>query len=1559
MENVKTDRCVMINGTEYLLGDVIALGGQSVLYRASVKSGKKEANTFVIKVPNNPEQSDFAKEEKLSAAASDASAQFVYTVFQSDSKTRASLIAKLPQSVKTLREFRDALLESVAQEDDAFPDLPRIEAAVSVIASLTEAIECLHEKAHVFHCDLSPENVIVHKTDANTVAYVIDFGSACWSDDNIVPLGKPTTPGYAAPEIMYGGEITPKSDIFSICALLLFLCGRDFMCFEGDLPELTTFGSDDLIAGAILLLQLPELVKRQLLDIILSGIYGRTYESCGQVLEALKALQKSIRFRGHDIESIRLQSRKVLKRTWDERLWHFDPDLVRPAANEDGEIVGDVDILMENTVIIAPSGIGKSVKMLCIWKDLLKTPGGRVPVFVPVSTYASINADGFIRSYISRNYIDYGQIEPGKTVDIEALLNTLAGNALLIVDGINEVSGDKSGLIREIEMFFEKDIPVTVTSCSELSEPLFRNFRRLTLLPLEKDFVEKRAGTDLSDRLAEALRLPFFMVRYLNLDKTDRGKIESAGELMLADRDRKLTQIGSTNDDNRAVIAKLVLCYILPSFAFHVNRISFSDNDARVFFESACDEVAKRFCRYQATVNDLRKDVFRIIRDVLLPQGILRDDGEDVGYSFCHENILHFYAACYLKDQMQHAKENTVPDCLEHWLFDQTQARYLGEIFKGGTDDGIHFALANWMQTHLRGNGPPLVVKKIVSTMKLLSKNFDGTTFAGLNLTQTVFYGCDLKNCDFTDAVIDEKTFIVTNFSALSEINVSTDGRIRLQKYVDRSIAIIKDGIRHFTDYYDAHRCCSAKLFPDGSAYMTYDSGHNPVLRQISSDGSIGSETVLHFQMDSGCVDTLLLHGIAEHRFAVSADCRTIAAEKLDDHSIQIWCLEDAQWCTQCVVQSEYSVRRMLALSADGKYLFVVHLGTICVYDVSKKREDVICKPRKRCGCMPDSFPRSCGIDTRVLAFGGNQLLITYMPVFTSLEALAQTINGTPYWCGFAVFDFSDLKLKYYPKVLSGFNPVTCAAVISSDKFIFGSKSGHLLVADTGGETVSVQLHMEDDNPPIEKIVCASGKSEPVIYGCWKQYNTLFSYSISDRHLSFGYEKPLFCAACSVDDSRFVTGNDDGDISLWESQQDLSPRLLARTSIWPAPADIFHAPQEDHLLIKKLDGSYCLLSCSVTAPFEATDLGCGCPYGYSDTGRFCHEPCRLAASRLSDTYQNSLCFNSSDGHCYQISWSNRNSDASRIPCCDQLSILREDSHQCRIDFLYAITDVLLLPKKGLLVCLIGSSVRIVEICSGKIIYQFFFEQSSLNIGKMLSASADETLVFVSRPREVWVWDYGQQHFAVYSFDDSRVSLRFSIPPVVLKSGVYFNTKDNGLAAFSLKEKRVVAKYNFPDAFVKNCCFFHTDCSEGILLSKAALQDFGKHGVVVTDFSTSPIRSFPVKHIYTLNIEQTNGARFIALPPAVWSMLGMRRYIATEKYRNATWIMSEKDLTLWNGKPWSDEPSVFDARPSDGRIQLPGDFSAYKHILLHIKQTGAWVLQALEEPDDIIECKSYL
>ncbi|MDP7008149.1 MAG: serine/threonine-protein kinase [Phycisphaerales bacterium] len=89
--------------------------------------------------------------------------------------------------------------------------------AVDIFSQIARGLAHMHDRGFV-HADIKPNNVLI---DEHNCVKIIDLGQACAI--GTVKKRIQGTPGYMAPEQAHRGEITPKTDIYNLGAMMYWV----------------------------------------------------------------------------------------------------------------------------------------------------------------------------------------------------------------------------------------------------------------------------------------------------------------------------------------------------------------------------------------------------------------------------------------------------------------------------------------------------------------------------------------------------------------------------------------------------------------------------------------------------------------------------------------------------------------------------------------------------------------------------------------------------------------------------------------------------------------------------------------------------------------------------------------------------------------------------------------------------------------------------------------------------------------------------------------------------------------------------------------------------------------------------------------------------------------------------------------------------------------------------------------------------------------------------------------------------------------------------------------
>lgn len=149
----------------------------------------------------------------------------------------------------------------------AGPSQPRLKPgiAIAILRDCLAAVAALHREG-VVHSDLKPANLMVKRTGN---AKIIDIGSA-FEHENPPPR-RTCTPAYAAPEVLEGGECTPRSDLCSLGYVLIEMLGGA-PPFAGLVEWRDLLEAKRALAARLPQILPPEVVSSELLMTICRGL---------------------------------------------------------------------------------------------------------------------------------------------------------------------------------------------------------------------------------------------------------------------------------------------------------------------------------------------------------------------------------------------------------------------------------------------------------------------------------------------------------------------------------------------------------------------------------------------------------------------------------------------------------------------------------------------------------------------------------------------------------------------------------------------------------------------------------------------------------------------------------------------------------------------------------------------------------------------------------------------------------------------------------------------------------------------------------------------------------------------------------------------------------------------------------------------------------------------------------------------------------------------------------------------------------------------------------------
>lgn len=345
---------------------------------------------------------------------------------------------------------------------------------VARMRKLLFAIDTFHEQG-LLHLDISLDNILLVGEGERERVLLIDYNSVHTRQElsrqnNVYFSAKE---GFMAPEVRTGmvGAIAACTDLFSAtCVFYALLVGKPLTSIQMNQKRPPNVSNTPLLKDA------PTTVKEQVHRILSRGLCvlpDKRYQSCTEMLRDLDELQNRLDGVGvthaalweagkRSVQRLVRQNPSLAYVQREAELYplRIQPESVgsMPAPAFMEQLTGEAGA---STLLLGDGGMGKSTALLRATLEGTRSysPAKPAVMYLPLMGWKS-GADHFIVDHILMEFRFDAQT---KTVeDARHALMTLLGASqernsrgrvqlLLLLDGLNEVVGDISGLIEEIE----------------------------------------------------------------------------------------------------------------------------------------------------------------------------------------------------------------------------------------------------------------------------------------------------------------------------------------------------------------------------------------------------------------------------------------------------------------------------------------------------------------------------------------------------------------------------------------------------------------------------------------------------------------------------------------------------------------------------------------------------------------------------------------------------------------------------------------------------------------------------------------------------------------------------------------------------------------------------------------------------------------------------------------------------------------------------------------------------------------------------------------------------
>lgn len=467
---------------------------------------------------------------------------------------------------------------------------------------LLDALEAFHESGFL-HLDVAPDNILLIGQKSRERVILIDYNSvrAAFPDR---PSYYSVKPGYSAPELRTGGTPSAASDLYAAAAVF-------YRCLSG--AALTPFQmSRPLppdVSASPCLKDLPDTVSVMARQILRRGLHAlpkRRYQSAGDMREAFQELLDRIDGVGVTHWALWESGRRLVERVIRENpglAFLLDPDAMFPIRLHlpDGAPASVSAILNGQSravMLTASGGMGKTTAMLRSVIEQSKTYSPSRPAMAYISLYGWKEGEA---AYIHRRLLENLRFKTGQydaarhALDtlLEAPLKTRSGESrpvlILLLDGLNEASGETGPLIEEILSL--SHLPGVRLLISARSGDPALPFPQAELAPLSGEDVAailSKEGLLAPERpeMRELLRTPLMLSIFLRSARAEGRQLSvSTQEELLrayfgALLDKELQGLPSGTDARWQIDA--AMSFVLPSIARELQRKGRALEDAEL-----------------------------------------------------------------------------------------------------------------------------------------------------------------------------------------------------------------------------------------------------------------------------------------------------------------------------------------------------------------------------------------------------------------------------------------------------------------------------------------------------------------------------------------------------------------------------------------------------------------------------------------------------------------------------------------------------------------------------------------------------------------------------------------------------------------------------------------------------------------------------------------------------------------------------------------------------------------------------------------------------------------
>ena len=494
------------------------------------------------------------------------------------------------------------------------------------ITGVLNVLEAFHNSGFL-HLDISPDNILLIGDGRKERMSLIDYNNVHTLREirqgESVYYG--TKDGFTAPEIRMGqiDSIGYPSDLYALAAVFYYLLmGRKL-----SVPE-TIRGRVPDVSAAPCLAAMPDTVCSMVKKILkrgLAALVQRRYQTVEQLRRDMEELQDRIEGKGVTHAALwETGRRNILQAIHSNPVFGYirENEKVYPIVGEtdQGETFSMKELMGRllspegsSMFLLGSGGAGKTTALMRAAYLQPQEYSDSYPAFTYLSLYGwSEGRRSFIKDMVLESLRFKPDTESMEMARHELLrllsspIQTRLGERpglVILLDGLNEASGDIRGLLREVsELSGLPGIRILLAGRSDIGEI---SFEKVTLRPLERAEVRKILGENgilmpEQEALSELIRSPMMLSIYIRavLGQEKQIFIQSGDQLLnsyfAAILDKEIRDL--PEDSGERWQTEAALFYVLPEMArlIHVKGRALSDREILPVMEKCYRRLKKR-----------------------------------------------------------------------------------------------------------------------------------------------------------------------------------------------------------------------------------------------------------------------------------------------------------------------------------------------------------------------------------------------------------------------------------------------------------------------------------------------------------------------------------------------------------------------------------------------------------------------------------------------------------------------------------------------------------------------------------------------------------------------------------------------------------------------------------------------------------------------------------------------------------------------------------------------------------------------------------------------------